>query len=287
MGKKIGVIGLGKMGMPMARNLLRSGFTVTVLDIRAAPMEALAGEGAEQAPTAGESMARSEVALLSLPDAPSLRAVFTAEDGLFSADLRGKTIIDTTTATREAAVELAAEVARRGGYMLDAPVSGGVSGAERGTLTFFIGGERSAFERHRDVFESLGHTLAYMGESGQGQAAKMVKQILGSVQFAMGAEALGFAQQAGLNLQELAKALQERAFERALTLRESGRYGEEGYIAQRGKDLDYALQEATRIGCPVPLTQAMQELFQRAREQGMGRMYPEALFLLWERHKEE
>lgn len=279
----LGMIGLGKMGLPMAKNLLDCGFPLVGLDLNSVRTADLCRLGGEAAESPSCVALRSSVVMLSLPDAPSLREVVFGEGGILSCPIEGKVFIDTTTATRTLTLEIAEAVSQRGGSWLDAPVTGGVGGAEAGSLTFFIGGDSEALKRCEPIFECLGAHAVYMGPSGMGQLTKMVKQILGSARYCVAAEAYGFAREVGLDMTALVEALGAgNALTQFLHLRESGSYGDEGYTAQRGKDLDYAREEALQRGLYAPLTLAMAEMFDRARMAGLGEAEPSALFLLWD-----
>jgi 2-hydroxy-3-oxopropionate reductase len=182
-----------------------------------------------------------------------------------------------------ASVELAAEVAGRGGQMLDAPVTGGVWGAQNATLRFFVGGDKTAFDRAQDVFGTLGKLAVYIGPSGHGQIGKMVCQMIGSVEYAVAAEALALAESVGADTRSIAQVLGERhVMQRMIDLRDSGNLGSEGYTAQRGKDIDYAVEEAMRNGSEIPVTRAVKTVFDAARAQGLGDCDPLALYRLWQ-----
>lgn len=284
--KRVGVIGLGKMGRPMAQNLLRSGFDVCVYDVADAPVQELAAAGGVPVPSPHAAIEYSEAVVLSLPDVVVLRQVMRGHKGLLKADLAGKTIIDTTTATAQAAVELAEEVAARGGWMLDSPVTGGVWGAQNASLRFFVGGNEGAFAAQHDIYDALGRAV-YIGANGHGQIGKMVCQMIGSVEYAVAAEALAFAENAGADANRIAQVFGEgHILHRMLSRRESGDLGHEGYTAQRGKDIDYAVEEATRSGSDIPVTRAIKAVFDAARDRGLGQCDPLALFLLWQGNHE-
>ncbi len=238
--KRLGVIGLGKMGRPIARNLLQAGFPLIVFDVATKPVEELVSAGVTRGASVRDVVGNSDVIVLSLPDPAALQAVVLGEQGLTSGSLDGKTIIDTSTVTLQAALEGARAVEERGGKMLDAPVTGGVWGAEQGKLAFFVGGDEPTFEQQRDVFAALG-SPTLIGPPGHGQVGKMVCQMLGSVTYAVNAEALALCDNLGVDAAKVAKAFNGgQRLGKMVELRRSGEIGTEGYTAQRGKDIDCA-----------------------------------------------
>ena len=167
--------------------------------------------------------------------------------------------------------------------MLDSPVTGGVWGAQNASLRFFVGGDESAFTAQHDVYDALGRAI-YIGSSGHGQIGKMVCQMIGSVEYAVAAEALAFAERTGADAGRIAQVLGEQhVLHRMLSLRDSGNFGDEGYTTQRGKDIAYAVEEAQRVGSEVPVTSAVKAVFDEAQQQGLGSCDPLALFQVWQR----
>lgn len=280
--KTVGFIGIGKMGLPMVRHLLRKGYAVVAYDIAPANLQGAVSEGAQPAASEAEAVAQAEVTVLSLPNVPVLEAVVGKLERL---DLTGKTIIDTTTSTMKASADLAARVAARGGTMLDAPITGGTAGAERAALSFFVGGDAAAYEAHRDVLAAMGTSFVRIGESGHGQVGKMVCQMIGSVGMCITAEAMGMAAQLGVDIRKVNEAFGEHRpglLDRMVQLLDETDLGDEGYMAQRSKDIDYCVEEAARHKCYIPVTHAMNQVYTLARLQGLGDAYPTALFKVWE-----
>jgi 3-hydroxyisobutyrate dehydrogenase-like beta-hydroxyacid dehydrogenase len=159
--KKIGLIGMGKMGKPMGHNLLRRGFSLWVYDVVDAPVQQLSSAGAQADCSPQEVAEYSDIMILSLPDVRVLQSVMRGGNGVLSADLHDKVIIDTTTSTMQASTELADEVAGRSGRMIDSPVTGGVWGAQNASLRFFVGGDKAAFDHAQDVYATLGKCAVY------------------------------------------------------------------------------------------------------------------------------
>lgn len=281
--KRIGVIGLGKMGRPIARNLLKAGFPLTVFDRESQSVRQMAESGGMQGASPRDVANHSDVVLLSLPHPAALKAVVLGQDGLASALLNDKTIIDTSTVTLQVARECAEAIEKQGGQMLDAPVTGGVSGAEQGKLSFFVGGTVETFEQQGDIFSVLG-TPTYIGPTGHGQVAKMVCQMLGSVTYAVNAEALALCDALGVDAAKVAVAFSGgQRLGKMVELRQSGAIGSEGYITQRGKDMDCVLEAAVQSHTFMPVTRAVHQVFNLARLAGLGDADPDALFLVWEK----
>ena len=196
----IGFVGTGIMGAPMARNLAQAGFAVTAHNRTAAKAEALREHGVAVAESPGEAARGASVVITMLPDTPDALAVAEGEGGLAEAMEPGSVLVDMSTISPGETRALAERLAKRGIAMLDAPVSGGSWGAEQGTLTIMVGGERETFERCLPIFEAMGKTITLMGPSGMGQTTKLVNQILVAGTCAAVAEALVFAAAQGADL---------------------------------------------------------------------------------------
>lgn len=195
----IGFIGLGIMGKPMARNLMKAGYSLIVHNRSHAAVEELAKEGAQAAGNAKEVAARSEVVITMLPDSPDVELVYDGPRGIVAGAQAGSLLIDMSTISPVVARKLAVEADKRGLEMLDAPVSGGEAGAISATLSIMIGGKAAAFERALPIFRSLGKNIVHVGEAGAGQVAKAANQIVVGVTIAAVSEALVLAKKAGVD----------------------------------------------------------------------------------------
>lgn len=172
--------------------------------------------------------------------------------------------------------------------LLDSPVTGGVGGAQKGMLQFFVGGDAGAFSAQRDVYEVLGNRATLIGPNGHGQVAKMVCQMIGSVAFAINAEAMALCDDLGVDTAKVAASFDGGGrLQRMVSLRENGDYGSEGYMAQRGKDLDCVVEAANSRDSFIPVTKAMHRLFNMARADGLGDADPAALFAVWDALREQ
>ena len=199
----IGFIGLGNMGAPMAANLLTAGHQVTGYDVVASAGAALAQRGGRVAAGAPEAAAAGDIVITMLPAGPQVRQVYLGPEGVIARARRGALLIDCSTIDVETARAVAAEAADSGFEMLDAPVSGGVIGAEAGTLTFMVGGEAGAFSRGEPILQTMGKTIVHAGPAGNGQTAKICNNmILGASMIAV-CEGFALAEKLGLPAQTL------------------------------------------------------------------------------------
>ena len=200
---RIGFIGLGNMGLPMARNLIAKGHEVTGFDMVDANRAALADAGGRAAASAGEAVAEAEAVVTALPAARHVRAVYSGEDGILDKAPKGTIFIDCSTIDVESAraVILAAEDA--GQIMVDSPMSGGVGGATAGTLTFMVGGSDAAFAAANPVLEGMGRNIFHAGGPGAGSAAKICNNMMLAVQMIAVSEGFNLAAKLGLDAQKL------------------------------------------------------------------------------------
>jgi 3-hydroxyisobutyrate dehydrogenase len=199
----IGFIGLGNMGLPMAENLVRSGNAVTGFDLSEGAVERLAAGGGRWAHAMPETCTNAEVIITMLPAGEQVREVYLGEQGILGAAPAQALLIDCSTIDVDTAREIASAAQARGFAMVDAPVSGGVAGAQAASLTFMVGGPRHAFDQARPLLEQMGKTIVHAGDAGNGQAAKICNNlILGASMIAV-CEAFLLAEKLGLDAQKL------------------------------------------------------------------------------------
>ena len=199
----IGFIGLGNMGAPMAANLVKSQHQVSGYDVVAAPAAALAAAGGRAAKDVVEAAGAGDIVITMLPAGPQVRQVYLGPDGIIARAKPGALLIDCSTIDVETARLVAAEAAKAGFAMLDAPVSGGVIGAEAANLTFMVGGDAAAFARGEPILKAMGRTIVHAGPSGAGQTAKICNNmILGASMIAV-CEGFALAEKLGLPAQTL------------------------------------------------------------------------------------
>ena len=199
----IGFIGLGNMGRHMARNLVKAGHAVKVFDVVPAAVAALVEAGATQVASVAEVASDVDVVVTMLPAGPEVRQVYLDPAGIIARAKANTLLIDSSTIDVETARAVAKQAEAKGLAMLDAPVSGGVGGAEAGTLTFMIGGTESGFARAKPVLDAMGKTIVHAGPSGNGQVAKLCNNMLLAISMIGTCEAFGLAEKLGLKAETL------------------------------------------------------------------------------------
>jgi 3-hydroxyisobutyrate dehydrogenase len=199
---RIGFVGLGNMGLPMALNLLKAGHQVEGFDLNAAAVETFAAEGGVRAASA-KATARGDVVMTMLPAGGHVREIYLGADGIVANAAPGTLLIDSSTTDVETARIVAEAAQARGLAMLDAPVSGGIAGAHAATLTFMVGGSEAAFDQARPVLEAMGKTIVHAGGAGNGQAAKICNNMILGVSMIAVCEAFVLAEKLGLDAQKL------------------------------------------------------------------------------------
>ena len=271
----IGFIGLGIMGKPMARNLLKGGYALVVHSRSRPPVEELGGEGAEIAASPQEVAARTHVVITMLPDSPDVEQVYAGERGVFAGAGPGTLLIDMSSISPVVARELALEAKRRGLDMLDAPVSGGEAGAIGATLSIMIGGEASAVERALPIFQLLGKNIVHVGHSGAGQVTKAANQIVVGVTIAAVSEALVLATKAGVDPAKVRQVLLG-GFAQSRVLDAHGqRMLEHNFrpgfrVRLHEKDLNIALAAGGEYGVPLMVTGIVAQMMTAMRSMGRG-----------------
>jgi 3-hydroxyisobutyrate dehydrogenase len=200
---RIGFIGLGNMGLPMAQNLIKAGHAVEGVDINASSVEKLKAAGGAEALTARVAATRCDVVLTMLPSGKEVREVYLGTGGIVESANAGTLLIDCSTIDVETARAVAAAAAARDLLMIDAPVSGGVAGAAAATLTFMVGGPERAYERAHSILEKMGKTIVHAGGAGNGQAAKICNNMILGVSMIAVSEAFVLAEKLGLDARKL------------------------------------------------------------------------------------
>ncbi len=204
---KVGLIGLGIMGRPMARNLMKAGYQLTVHNRSRGPVDELVAEGAAAADSPRAVAEAVDVVILMLPDSPDVEAVMRGEAGVLAGTHQGQVIIDMSTISPLVAKKLAEEAAEQGATMLDAPVSGGDKGAIAGTLSIMVGGDEAAFNQSMPIFEAMGKTIVRVGPSGAGQTVKCCNQVVVAIAYEAISEALVLGAKAGVEPEKIIQVL--------------------------------------------------------------------------------
>lgn len=270
----VAFIGLGVMGYPMAGHLVRAGHQVTVYNRTAAKAAKWAAEyGGKAAPTPAAAAADADLVMACVGNDDDLRGVTLGEDGAFAGMKPGAVFVDHTTASAAVERELAAYAAERGLGFVDAPVSGGQAGAEKGVLTVMAGGDEASFAKAEPALRAYAQAVAHMGAAGAGQLAKMVNQICiaGLVQAL--SEGLNFAKAAGLDTDKLLAAIGKGAAgswqmdNRGKTM-VAGKFDFGFAVDWMRKDLGFCLDEAKKLGVSLPVTSLVDQFY--ADVQGMG-----------------
>ncbi len=200
---RIGFIGLGNMGLPMAQNLIKAGHAVAGFDVSRASVDKLAAAGGNAADSVNAAAADAEFVITMLPAGQHVREVYLGADGLIAKAAPGALLIDSSTIDVETARSVASAAEKKGLPMVDAPVSGGVGGAQGATLTFMVGGSTAAFERAKPILEKMGKTIVHAGGPGNGQAAKICNNMILGISMIAVSEAFVLAEKLGLEHQKL------------------------------------------------------------------------------------
>jgi 3-hydroxyisobutyrate dehydrogenase len=200
---KIGFIGLGNMGLPMAQNLMKADHAVTGFDVSAEAVKKFVAAGGKAAASIKGAAHDAEIVITMLPAGEHVRAVYLGDDGVLTEAAPGMLLIDSSTIDVESARAVAAAAGKKGLGMLDAPVSGGVAGAENAALTFMVGGPDDAFARAKPILEAMGRTIVHAGGAGNGQAAKICNNMILGVSMIAVSEAFLLAEKLGLDAQKL------------------------------------------------------------------------------------
>jgi 2-hydroxy-3-oxopropionate reductase len=272
---RVGYIGLGLMGKAIARNILNAGFSLVVHNRSQAAVKELVQEGAESAGSPADVASRVNVVFTNLPDSPDVELVTLGENGIINGTHDGLIYVDNSSIKPATARHIANVLGEKGVQCLDAPVSGGDIGAKQGTLAIMIGGPVSALESVRPIFEAIGKTITYVGDSGAGQIAKAANQIMVAAQMVAMGELLIFCKKAGADPQKVIEAIKSGAAQcwtldvKPPRLFAGNRNpGFKAYL--QAKDLNIILETAHQYGIPLPSTAVDAQLYNAMLEMGLG-----------------
>ena len=271
---KIGLIGLGIMGKPMAKNLLKAGYELVVNDRNQASIDEVVAAGASYATQAeiGESC---DVVLTMLPNSPQVKEVMLGDDGVAAHMKAGSTFIDMSSINPVASKEIAAVLEAKGIDMLDAPVSGGEPKAIDGTLSFMVGGKQEVFDKFKDLLGAMGASVVRCGDVGAGNTTKLANQIIVACNIQALSEALTLAKMAGVDPELVFQAIRgglagSTVMNAKAPMMIEGNDKPGFKIDLHIKDLNNALDCAHTVGSPLPMTAAVQEIFQWLHNNGCG-----------------
>jgi 2-hydroxy-3-oxopropionate reductase len=284
---KIGYIGLGLMGKPICRNLMKAGYPLVVLNRSKAAMEELVSDGALAASTPAEVARMVDVIFTNLPDSPDVEKVVLGEEGILAGCHPGLIYVDNSTIKPATARLLAEKLAERGIVALDAPVSGGEIGAVNGTLTIMVGGSEETLMTVHPVLEAMGKTITHIGGPGSGQIAKAANQIMVSAQMIAMGELLVFAQKAGADPRKVVEAIKGGSAQCwTLDVKPPRLFSGNrtpGFKARmQAKDLNIVLDTAREYAIPLPATALGSQLFNAMVSGGMGDLDNSAVITILE-----
>jgi 3-hydroxyisobutyrate dehydrogenase len=287
---QVGFIGLGHMGQHMARHVAEAGHSVAAFDLRPEAVAQLTQTpNARRASSVAEAASGVEVVFTSLPGPPEVEAVATGPDGLLESMPEGTVYVDLSSNSPTMVRKLHAAFAQRGIAMLDAPVAGGVTGAENGTLSVMVGGDREVFERVRPALSAIGTKLFYCGPSGNGAIVKLCNNLCTQAQIAAAGEILSLGVKAGIDLELLASAIGQSTgtcraivdtFPKQLFRRHFEDPGFSSILS--AKDTHLAIELAHELGVPMPIGEIVEQDKQEALKRGWGPLSPDVFVRLQE-----
>ena len=275
MAQVIGFIGLGIMGRPMARNLLKAGYPLVVHSRSRGPVDELVAAGARAGASAKDVAGQCDVLITMLPNSPDVELVALGKDGIVEGARRGLVYVDMSTISPIVSQKVGQALGAKGVSMLDAPVSGGEKGAIDGALSIMVGGDQAVFDAALPIFQAMGKTITRLGPLGFGGFTKLANQIIVAVNLTALAEALTLAKKAGLDRELTLKALAGGLAGSKCLDQKAPNYVADSYkpgfkIDLHFKDLGLIMESARALGVPLPATAVVQELFSALRVKGRG-----------------
>jgi len=275
MAQVIGFIGLGIMGRPMARNLLKAGYPLVVHSRSRGPVDEIARAGAKAGSSPRDVAAQSDVLITMLPNSPDVELVALGRDGIIEGARPGLLFVDMSTISPIVSKKVGEALAAKSVKMLDAPVSGGEKGAIDGALSIMVGGDKAVFDAVLPIFQAMGKTITHLGPLGFGGFTKLANQIIVAVNLTALAEALTLAKKAGLDRDLTLTALAGGLAGSKCLDQKKPNYLADTYnpgfkIDLHFKDLGLIMESARALGVPLPTTAVVQELFSALRVKGRG-----------------
>jgi 2-hydroxy-3-oxopropionate reductase len=273
MSERIGFIGLGIMGLPMARNLIKAGYELTVFDIATDRVEAIKADGASVA-TSNKAVAEaSDIVITMLPNSPHVKTAVLGDGGVIEGARDGMILIDMSSIAPLASQEVSEAVAKKGVKMLDAPVSGGEPKAVDGTLAIMVGGPEDVFKRVKPILDIMGGSVTLVGDIGSGNTTKLANQVIVALNIAAMSEAMVLATKAGVDPARVFQAIRgglagSTVLDAKMPLVLDGNFKPGFRIELHIKDLQNALDTAHALGVPVPLSSVVMEEMQALKVDG-------------------
>lgn len=290
--KKIGFIGLGVMGKPMAKNLLSAGYPLTVWNRTRSKMDELLSLGAMAADSPKEVAEKSDVVIIMVGDSPDVEEVVLGPSGVIEGASQGLVVVDMSSISPITTRRIAEALANKGVKMLDAPVSGGDIGAQQATLSIMVGGPKDVYEECLPIFRALGKQITHMGESGSGQATKLCNQAICAMHIQAVCEGLILGAKIGLDLERLLQVL-TAGYANSRILSHLGpkmvnRDFRPGFkMRHQLKDLKNVLTTAASLNLPLPCTSLVYQLFCAVEAMGLGEQGTQASILVMEKLAEQ
>lgn len=271
--KKIGFVGLGVMGKPMAKNLIKAGYNLTVFDIKEEPVQEVVALGAKAAGSPAEIGAECDIIITMLPNSQHVISVVTGENGILGTARNGVILIDMSSISPVVSKDLYAKAAEKGVEMLDAPVSGGEPKAIDGTMSIMVGGKEEVFESVKDILLSMGGSAILIGEIGSGNICKLANQIMVALHLSAVAEAMVFAEKAGVNTELVYNAIRgglagSTVLDAKMPMILDRNFKPGGPIWMHTKDLINVRDAALAIDAPIPLTTQILEAMKAMKADG-------------------
>jgi 2-hydroxy-3-oxopropionate reductase len=272
---KIGFIGLGIMGKPMSKNLLKAGYELIVMDRNEEAVGEVAAAGARSAATPKDVAAQSDIVITMLPNSPHVKEVVLGENGIIEGAKQGAVVIDMSSIAPLVSREVGAKLAEKGVAFLDAPVSGGEPKAIDGSLSVMVGGNQEIFDKCYPVMKSMAGSVVLTGDIGAGNVTKLANQIIVAINIAAMSEALVLASKAGVEPELVYKAIRgglagSTVLEAKAPLVMDRKFDPGFRINLHIKDLNNVLETSHEMGVPLPLTAAVMEMMQALKVDGMG-----------------
>ena len=288
MALSVGFIGVGNMGNPMAGNVLKAGFSMTVFDMNPKAMENLVQTGARRAGSAAEVVDASQVVLTSLPASPDVEAIYLEPGGLVERAKPGTILIDLSSVLPSTPRKIEPQAKKRGVHFLEAPVSGGVTGARAATLAIMVGGDASALERARPVLRAIGPNIFHVGPVGAGNTVKAINNMMACVNALAMMEGLALGVKAGLDAQTIYDVIRVSTgtswgFESRVPKILARDFSPGGTVDISYKDQELETSFAKQLGVPVLLANVSQQVYQMARAAGLNKEDGSAVIKVIER----
>jgi len=269
----IGFIGVGIMGMPMAKNLIDENYKVIAYDIDDKALNEIVDYGATKTKSNKKVADKSDLILTMLPDSSDVEEVVLGEKGLIEGVKQGQTLIDMSSITPLVTQKISKKLEAKGVEMLDAPVSGGQEGAEKGTVAFMVGGKKKVFDKYKDILKIMGGSVILVGDIGAGQTTKLVNQVIVGINIAAVAEALTLGKKAGVDPEKIVKAIENglagsQCLEDKAPRMLNGEYDPGFKIKLHVKDLNNVLKTTRELNTSMPLTSQIMEMMQSLINEG-------------------